>query len=344
MGIVQFFHSSFYKTYKFFLLTLFFVSFFDTALWAIEAYSDHRIWIGFNGKRPSDNGVVEIAAAIESGYVGGVILLRKNIESPAQLAALTRYLHSLPSPFPISISIDQEGGRVQRLREREGFIETKSHAVLGSKKRSVVQKEYNEMAEQLSRFGIDINFGTVVDIHSDESSVIGAQERSYSADYRVVTKMSRVMLNAHREYGLVSAIKHFPGHGLVQGDSHAQMVISDRSVTLYKQWHPYYTLINEGMVDMVMVGHITVPALDPIYPASLSSFWVTEMLRERFRFKGLIVTDDLLMAALEDYSIEERIRLAVKAGNNILLFSSVPKGHTYKSLFEMLNSAVKSPL
>lgn len=304
-----------------------------------SGYLEQRIWMGFDGRRPSDNGVVAVAHAIESGYVGGVILLRKNIESPAQLDVLTRYLKSLPSPYPISVSIDQEGGRVQRLREREGFVQTPSAAEMARKKRKDVQKKYNQMAEQLARFDIDVNFGTVVDIHSNDSSIIGAQDRSYSTDYAVVTKMAREMLNAHRQYGVVSAIKHFPGHGLVAGDSHTQVVISDRSVSLYKQWHPYYTLINDGLVDMVMVGHITVSALDPVYPASLSPFWVGDMLRDRFKFKGLIVTDDLLMSALDEYSIDQRVRLAVKAGNNILLFSSLPDGYTYQELFEILQSA-----
>jgi beta-N-acetylhexosaminidase len=289
------------------------------------------IMVGFRGVKPDSKN--PIAREIAEGRIGGVILFdvdgpggggERNIRSPKQLRKLTTWLQKQAGSVPLLIGIDEEGGKVNRLKTKYGFPPTVSAKELGQKDDIVwTEKVASKVARTLASEGINLNFAPVVDLNTNpKNPVIGSKNRSFSSDPTVVVRQARVWIEAHRRVGVISTLKHFPGHGSSQADSHLGFVDVTKSWN-ESELRPYEELISEGIVDAVMTAHIFNAHLDPGYPATLSSPIVTGILRERLGFDGVVISDDLQMKAISArYGFEETIQRGIHAGLDILLFAN----------------------
>ena len=265
---------------------------------------------------------------IKKHQIGWVVLFdyddvektyRRNIQSSGQLTALT---DSLRKHFghPFIISIDQEGGIVNRLKPAYGFPETYSHKFLGEMNdEDFTFRHASIIAKTLKDHGIGLNLAPVLDLALDkENKIIYGKERCFSDDPEKVTGHARKYIHAHRKHGILTAVKHFPGHGSSTGDTHLGMV----DVT--ETWNereliPYRNLIQEDMIDIVMTTHVFNKKLDPDYPATLSKNILTGILREQLGYDGVVMTDDLQMRAIKDhFGLEQAIELALDAGADII--------------------------
>lgn len=274
-----------------------------------------------------------IVADLEDRCLGGVVLFdydvathkyKRNIESPGQLAALDEALQAA-TPFPpLLISVDQEGGRINRLKPAYGFPPSYSQQYLGTLNDLAFTHECAETtAQTLASAGINLNLAPVVDINvNPDNPIIGRYERSFSADPDIVTAHALEVIAAHHEHGVLTTLKHFPGHGSSTGDSHQGFVdVTDTWSEI--ELEPFRNIIQAGVCDVVMTAHIFNAHLDPDYPATLSQPTITGILRDQLGWDGVVITDDMGMGAITQYfGFETAIELAVKAGADILAYAN----------------------
>jgi len=299
----------------------------DTVL---ESMIGQMIMVGFSGYRITDSDVIRVRDQLADGTVGGVVLYPENIGPPDQLRMLTAFLRDArPTPVPF-IAVDQEGGLVQRLTRQNGHLYIPSAWKVGrnpsfSDPESAVRL-YAGMAKDLAEAGFNLNFGPVVDLNlNPDNPVIGQRERSFGADPNTVTQLARAFIVAHRDAGIVTVVKHFPGHGSSRADSHKTLAdISDtwREIEL----EPYRQLAKDGLLDAVMIGHLYHPRFSDgaRLPASLSRRAITALRAKGYiGFQGVVVSDDMEMGAVRgEYSLEERVIKAVNAGTDLIVFSN----------------------
>lgn len=295
----------------------------------LERALGEMLMVGFYGTEVTSSS--PICQAIGRYDLGGVILFdrnpthakkAKNIRSKAQLKRLTAQLQACRKEGVLLIGVDQEGGRVQRLKARYGF-----YGAFPSAKQMVnysLQKQqrlYMKMAKELASVGINYNLAPVVDLaRNPHNRVIYGLGRSFGKEPEVVVREAKLFMEAMGKYGVVSALKHFPGHGSSLGDTHKGFV-DVTSVWSEVELIPYQRL--RHLAPSVMVAHIFNHKLDPRYPATLSSKIIQGLLRERIGFEGVVITDDLQMGAItQHYTLNETLALAMNAGNDILLFGN----------------------
>jgi beta-N-acetylhexosaminidase len=247
----------------------------------------------------------------------------RNIQSPQQVAALTGELQEL-ARTPLLIAADQEGGLVARLDEAHGFPPTLSAQALGERNDlAFTYAQAEAMAKTLAAGGINHNLAPVIDLNSNpDNPAIGALGRSFSADPHVVTAQARAFIEAHHAHGVTTTLKHFPGHGSSQDDSHLGYV--DVSNTWQRnELEPYRVLISEGLADSVMTAHVFNSQLDRTLPATLSKATITGVLRDELRYDGVVITDDMNMRAItSQYGFEQAAVLAIQAGADILAYGN----------------------
>ncbi len=259
--------------------------------------------------------------------VGGVILFAYNIPasgkdstSKQRLTTLCADLQSL-ADYKLMIGIDQEGGKVMRLRPSNGYPDLPSHAWLGKVDDEDTTRHYvSQTAAVLNELGINLNYAPCVDVNMNpDCPVIGKVDRAFSADPAMVGRHASYFIDEHRKNGVLTAVKHFPGHGSSVTDSHNGM--TDISATWKpEELVPFKTLFDSGCCDMVMVGHIFNRQIDSLYPASLSEATVSGLLRSELGWQGLAVSDDLGMKAISaNYSLEETLMLSINAGIDMLM-------------------------
>jgi len=269
-----------------------------------------------------------IAHLIRKEHLGGVLLFENNFSTASQpkesLKKLTNDLQNV-SPTSLLIAMDQEGGAVNRLKQKYGFPRSYSAHYLGKRNDLQLTKQTAETtAKTLSAIGINQNFAPVVDLNiNSDNPVVGSSKRCFSSDPGIVVAHSREIIRAHRERNIITTLKHFPGHGSSTNDSHAGFTdVTDTWDTI--ELTPYRELIAAGFVDSIMTAHIYNSKLDRAYPASLSQKTITTLLRKELGFEGVVFSDDLLMGAIRNqYSLEESVLLAILAGNDILLFTTI---------------------
>ncbi len=255
--------------------------------------------------------------ALEELCVGGVILFKRNVDTPAQIRALTRALHSL-RPRPL-ISIDQEGGRVARLRNP--FTEFPAAAVVGRNGDAGLARNIGEaIGRELSAVGIDVDYVPVLDVHSNANNpVIG--DRAFASDPETVARFAIAMMRGLRAGGVIPCGKHFPGHGDTATDSHHELPVVKRSRTGLDQIElaPFRAAISAG-IPMLMTAHVVYPALDPKCPATVSPAIIDRLLRQGMGFEGVVASDDLHMRAISaSQSIAKAAVDSVAAGVDQLL-------------------------
>lgn len=297
--------------------------------------------IGFNGKKISSQSPV--VKTIEKNNIGGVILFDydyhtktydRNIESPEQVKQLNSDLqyftlqgnikHHRPK-LPLLISVDYEGGKVNRLGEQYGFPQTISAAEVG--KRNFVEAESiaESMAKTLNEAGFNLNFAPVLDVSiNPENPVIGKKERSFSSDATTVSSYASIYSRHFLNQKIQCGYKHFPGHGSSTKDSHLGFVDVTDTWQAY-ELDPYQQLLNSNeSCGVVMTAHIVNRQLDESgLPATLSRTILTDRLRNQLNFKGVIITDDMQMKAISDnYGLEQALVLAINAGADMLTFGN----------------------
>lgn len=281
--------------------------------------------VGFAGTRAGDPGVEAVRGQIAAGQLGGVLLLDRNIESPPQLARLTRHLADVGPALPPLVAIDQEGGAVRRLTPEKGFLPWQSpRTVAGRLGEAEAEAYYLARARELAAAGITLNLAPVVDLdHGRASPVIGALGRAYGPDPETVSAMARAFVRAHRRAGVLTSLKHFPGHGSARSDSHRELP-DISAVWEPAETEPYRWLAEDGMVDSAMVGHLYHPAFSERagLPASLSPRAHREM-RALMGRRAPIITDDLQMeAVMRRWTEAEATVAAVAAGSDLVIVST----------------------
>jgi beta-N-acetylhexosaminidase len=303
------------------------------------------ILIGF----PKSEVDPDVLREIREGKVGSIILFEKNIPPRNSFVALKKitWTYQQASKIPLLISIDQEGGRVNRLKDKYGFPRSITAEAMGKSHSLDSVKFYSEAtASTLAGLGINVNFAPVVDLASNRNNpIIAKVGRAFSANEDSVTLMAKEVIKQHRKHGVLTALKHFPGHGSSKDDTH--MGIADVTNTWEeRELKPYQNLIDSGYVDAVMTSHIVNKNLDPdALPGTLSDDVLTGILRNRLHFTGVIFTDDMQMQAIsKNYGLEEAIRLAIKAGVDIMTFSNNIAGvdvRTVDKVHEVIMDLVK---
>ena len=272
-----------------------------------------------------------VARAIRENHLGGVILFdrdvpsgsdTRNVRSPRQLRRLTETLRAL-ADHRLLVAVDQEGGAVSRLTPRHGFRSEPAAAELARKGPAATRRSAAATARQLAEAGINWNLVPVVDLaRNPDSPVIAGLGRSFGEAPERVIRHAAAVIRAHREAGVLTALKHFPGHGSAVGDTHAGPV--DITATWSRrELIPYRALIRQDLADAVMMGHLRHRDLDPRWPASLSPAILRGLLREELGFQGVVITDDLQMGAIRrEHDLRTVIRQALRAGADILLFAN----------------------
>ena len=263
----------------------------------------------------------DLSAALEDYPVGGIILFASNVTDPEQLSAFTEALAGA-GEIPLFLGVDEEGGRVARLANNPAFAlpQYKSAAAVGASGDPADAYDMGiTIGGYLAEFGFNLDFAPVADVNTNPwNTVIG--KRAFSSDPATAASMAEAMARGLNDSGIIATYKHFPGHGDTAEDSHARIAVSWKTEEELRagEWIPFRMA---GEQDMVMVGHVAVPALTgDMTPATMSSLLVTEKLKGELGFSGLVITDSLQMGAVTDnYTAGEAAVHALLAGCDILL-------------------------
>jgi beta-N-acetylhexosaminidase len=263
---------------------------------------------------------------VSDGKVGSIILFEKNIPAKNSYMELKKitwtYQHA--APIPLFIAIDQEGGKVNRLKEKYGFPRSLSAAKLGKYALDSVRFYGETTAATLAGLGINVNFAPVVDLASNPNNpIIATKERAFSANPDSVVLFAKEFIIQHRKFGIVTSLKHFPGHGSSKDDTH--LGIADVTNTWNEsELIPYQSLIDSGYIDAIMTAHIVNKKLDEKgLPGTLSKKITNDLLREKLHYNGVVFSDDMQMHAIaKNFPLEEAILLAINGGVDILTFSN----------------------
>lgn len=270
----------------------------------------------------------KVLEEIKKGKVGSIIFFEKNIPNrPNAFASVKNmtWTYQKAASIPLFICIDQEGGKVNRLKEKYGFTRSVSAAMLGKYKSLDSVRFYADAtAATLAGLGFNVNFAPCVDLAlNKENTVIYKPERSYSANADTVIMMAKEVIKQHRKYGVITSLKHFPGHGSSKEDTH--FGVADVTNTWNElELKPYKVLIDSGYTDAVMTSHIVNKNLDAKgLPGTLSKEILDGILRKRLGFNGVVFSDDMQMHAIsKNFGLEESIKLAINAGVDIMCFSN----------------------
>ena len=264
---------------------------------------------------------------LKDSKIGGIVIFEKNIsatDSRNKMVALTDSLQR-NSKIPLLITIDEEGGKVHRLKEKYGFVSMPSAAYLGKLDNPDSTLFYNRrLAGELNELGINFNYAPCLDLAvNPENNVIVKRERSFSSQPEMVSKHAALCIKAHHEQNVKTILKHFPGHGSSSGDSHVG-IVDVTNTWSFKELLPYSNILQSGNYDAIMTAHIINKNWDTtMLPATLSEKVMTGILRRLLGYKGAIFSDDMQMHAIsKNYGFEKAIELAVNAGVDVLLFGN----------------------
>ncbi len=293
---------------------------------AVERMIGAMIMVGFRGlEAPRD-----LLEAIRAGRVGSVILFDRdrqqgeprNIASPSQVRALNASLRKAAGGR-LLIAVDQEGGRVARLKPARGFFPLPSAREMGRMSTADVRALGRKSGGQMRSLGFNVDLAPVVDVQrSPVSPGLGDMGRLFGSSPSLVTEKALAFAEGLGESGVIPALKHFPGLGSASKDSHFDLP----DVTLTwdrRELMPYAAAFKNGWRGLVMVAHVYNRRLDAVLPSSLSPRVVNGLLRRELGFGGVVISDDLQMGAVaRSYGIKEMARLAIDAGCDILAFGN----------------------
>lgn len=271
------------------------------------------VMIGIQGTKVDDDSLY----MLHQFHMGGVILFDRNMKSPEQVKQLTSDLQAQSNEkVPLFIGIDEEGGDVVRMAEK--LTPPPSQKEIGATGDIEQAKTWAiKTAKSLKEMGINVNFAPVADVGSND-------KRSYSTDTNTVIDFVRAATKGYQQENIIYSLKHFPGIGKGKVDSHVDSSSIDvtKEILMAEDIIPFKTIIDENDPNdyFILVSHLKYPALDEEYPASLSSKIMTDLLRNKFGYKGIIITDDMEMGAVANHNDFRSIGVnAVKAGADIVL-------------------------
>lgn len=275
--------------------------------------------VGMQGKTYGD----ELDRLIRDYHVGGIIVLGKNISYPAGMLKLLNESKKANAGYeiPLFISVDEEGGRVSRMPPSMKKLPAAEYfGRIGDAALAYETGAY--LADLLHAFGYNMNYAPVLDVHSNpKNPVIG--DRSFSSDPEVVADLGMAVMRGMSDNGVISVVKHFPGHGDTHVDSHLSLPVIEKTMAELRETEliPFQRAIEE-QADVIMVAHIMFPELDNVYPSSLSKKIITGLLREEMEFEGVVITDDLTMGAIaNDHTVPEAALQSFLAGSDLLLIA-----------------------
>jgi beta-N-acetylhexosaminidase len=277
--------------------------------------------VGFEGLRAPD----DLLARVAAGRVGGVILFARNLGSPIEVAQLVDGLGRAAPPGPaLIVSIDQEGGRVQRLKSP--LTEWPPMARLGERgDEALTESVGRALGEELRLFGFNMDFAPVLDVRTNpQNQVIG--DRAFGASAAQVERHALAFWRGLEAAGVRGCGKHFPGHGDTLQDSHLELPRVERSIAELREVElkPFARAADAGM-PMIMTAHVVYPNVDQ-KPATMSAAWIDELLRRDLGFRGVVVSDDLDMKAVAGrFSVEEVVRESLAAGVDCFLACRDPE-------------------
>ena len=284
---------------------------------------------GFNGSEYND----DMDRLINEYKVGGVILFARNIEDSNQMIDLTRALQENNNNLPLFISIDEEGGRVSRLPDDvEKFPSAFTIGLINDQQ--TAYENGKEIGYTLKRLGINLDYAPVLDIYSNENNtVIG--DRAFSTEESIVSTMGIATMEGIEDSDIIPVVKHFPGHGDTEVDSHYGLPIVYKTLEELRNFEfiPFVKAIESGC-DVIMVSHIILNEVDSSNPASLSKIVISDLLRKDLEFDKVVITDDMSMGAITSImSIEEACIKSIEAGCDILLL-----GNAYEEIEQVIKS------
>ena len=279
---------------------------------------------------PGDSWNPGIEELLRKYLVGGIIHFRENIpESRDDLIVLNKRIRDEALSAPLGlipfITVDEEGGRVSRLKKIIGAFPTQEE--LGKKSHEELAANYVSLGSKVAELGFNATWAPVFDINTNpENPVIG--DRSFGSDAEEVANKCSIAVRALRSAGLFTSAKHFPGHGDTFIDSHISLPVQDTAIEtiLERELSPFRRGVEDG-IDFIMTAHILFEKVDDKFPVTFSRKFLRDILRDEMRYEGLIITDDLNMGAVkENYPLEERILLSVDAGADVLLLRDSHEG------------------
>ncbi|WP_246141122.1 beta-N-acetylhexosaminidase [Bacillus marasmi] len=290
---------------------------------------------GISGTEPDS-----LAERLVTDYkVGGIIFNKKNMDSPVQTVD---YINSLKlknqnNKLPLFFGIDQEGGRISKLPG--GLINLPTNIEIGKLNNPSFSFEIGSvLAKLVSAYGFNINFAPVLDVNSNpENPIIG--DRSFGKTTKLVSELGIQTLKGLQSERIIATIKHFPGHGDTSVDSHLELPTVNKSLKELEKLEliPFNRAVNEG-ADMVMIAHIMLPKIDQDYPSSLSKAVITELLRNKIGYDGVIITDDMTMKAITgNFDIGSAAVESIKAGSDIIMVA-----HDYEKMIKVISTLKKA--
>ncbi len=309
--------------------------------------------LGFSGENLS-SGNLNIQKAIQTG-LGGIILFSENIKSYNQTAKLTQDLQNMAS-IPVFVSIDHEGGKIERtinIKNKINYLSPGELAVKGNPVSAHIQAE--TMAKELNSIGVNMNFAPVMDVNTNKKNpIIGI--RSFGSDPDTVIEFSKAVYKTFIKNSIIPVAKHFPGHGDTGEDSHLTMPVVDLSFEELENIHikPFKQAVKDG-INAIMVSHVHYTAFENetlptshkqelqslVTPASLSQNILKNYLRGNLKYKGLIISDDMVMGGIKNYykNYDACVR-GINAGIDIFVFRD--SSDKTLNIIEKLCAAVKN--
>ena len=286
----------------------------QTSLGWRKARAGQRMLIGFQGTTVNE----DLRRVVKEIQPAGFVLFRRNVEEPLQVFELNRELRSLcRAENPAFIAVDQEGGRVQRIKTPATIWPPMRH--VGAAK-DITAEVSAAIAIELRAMGFNLNFAPVADVDSNpENPIIG--DRAFGTNVSEVAEHLTAFIRAHQENGMIACAKHFPGHGDTSVDSHLALPWVERDDAGLRsiELPPFQSAIKAGVATM-MTSHVMYPSWDTEYPATLSKKILHGILRQELRYSGVVFSDDLEMKAIAGrYSVEEQVCRMTEASVDILL-------------------------
>lgn len=291
--------------------------------------------IGFNGTSVDEN----LNDLVKNSYIGGVILFKDNVESLDGVTELINNIKllNIENKIPLFISVDEEGGVVSRIPNE--FFKLPSSLSIGAYNNENMSYKVGEIiAQELKLMGYNMDYAPVLDVLSNpNNTVIGS--RAFGRDVDTVSNLGVSVMKGISENNVISVVKHFPGHGDTSVDSHYGLPLVEKSLEELKELEfiPFQEAINNG-ADAIMVSHILLQNIDSENPATMSKKIVSNILRNEMNFDGVVISDDMTMAAIMDnYDIGEASVKAINAGVDIILVC-----HGYDNEMKVLNSIIEA--
>lgn len=286
--------------------------------------------VGINGKEIDNN----IRTLITKYKVGGVILYRKNYSNYDEMLKLINQLKKINSSnsIPLFIAVDQEGGRVNRMPKEFKNLNSAKKLTLNNDL-NVVKNSGRVLGKMLFKTGINMNFAPVMDIQKfPDNHPIG--DRCYGDNAEKVCKYSLEVMKEIQKQNVISVVKHFPGHGATKKDSHFFLPVIGKTIEEMENTDliPFENAIKNG-ADSIMIGHLLFKKIDRIFPVSLSSKFITKYLRKKYRYNGVLISDDIKMKSVNFFYGPKYASIkALKAGNDIVMMRI-----SYRNQIEIIN-------